>query len=969
MKKRTLKTALERPVFLYGEAGGKAAAHWDWSPCPTAQTGCNLAVWNASHLPEPWMEDGFRANNIRLIVMITDDPDSASFTEKVNAIKDKDYVEWFGWKDEPNLYHSSPPSMSYAAARKFRQLTNKKTMLVVAHMRNEAWDERDYLGVSGATNEDDAFDITLIDYYKSITTPNCSWRATTEEYISHLKRMANRYDDLGFSTSGRKPRYLGVIQGALNNPLCQGEFSALSYKIMRDQTNEAMSVHPAYCVFGAYAWEHTELSGASVGLIDAPQNREIVKQWAEELRRSESPLSIGVSTSKARPFLSPESATLMAGSNMTISLLGDDAVFKVVSSDENVASIVSFDDRSVNIHVNSGGKCNIAVFTLNGAALYAKITAEENSMAIIDVGGKRQVLWDYPGTYFIGHAPTNVTRIVNKPTKNGAAFQPSTWELWKNSNQSPNMIGPGGSVVIDPDTGVAICLYTVQQPSPPAPPWRFASYAASSDLSSWDKTIFGSIFFGGTYQNNVLLAGEGAGNIFVNTRPGALPGEKYILIRCTWDDGIWVSKSADGKTWATWVKVASYTADGSATGGWDSSIGKYVFYIRGWIQPASIDRRCVVRIEVDPADLFGTWPSPPLWNKWGTQYAPTPDGAASNLSIPSATRDVYGGNATKYPDDGMWIANPDIFDHPLNHVWGGFAFSRNYGEEWTWIDNDPLVSSPFIPNGGTPGIMDTGSIYSMGFVRFGIKDYFFYSGSSAVHDGEVWNDTGRVLSASMIQGREAGYKFPNTLEDLQIWRSGPETNHNGIVFNGKYLVINAKVEAGGKLGVHFTNDTNTGMMNGFGPNDIKYVEGPADGISIVMKWNSGSDVSALSGLPVRMMIRAQSAEVYGFQFLESIDEINISGSCDTAISQADRVFYPGETKTIALTGIALSAPPKIQDALNNVFSVEGWTQGSMTIKATGSKSGFATLDLVLSDGSKCAVLLFLLPSQQEVGCF
>ncbi len=949
--------------LLYGESGGKAAWVWEFKPPPTTQTGCNIALWNASHLPTAWEESQFIQYKVPIALVIDDDPATDSFVEKVRWANSRDYVKRIMWKDEPNLYLASPPSMSHLAARKIRQYTSKPSMLIVACMVNQPWDERDYLGVVGQTTADDAFSATYINYYKSVSSADCSWHSSTEEYMVHLTRMSNRYNELGYSKTGPNPRVLGVLLGALNNPVCPGEFSTLSLQILIDQTNQALSVNPAYDEFGIYVWNTHEMSGRSVGLIEAPQNREIVNQWSGWLGEKPSTFPIDI-LSEVSDYLDQTSVSVRPGENLTVNLLSSSGtrITGVTPRSSGIVRIAGFGDTYFTLRHESVGATKIDVSLSTGATL----TLEASSVAVINVSNKRQALWDFPGTYYIGYVPSGVQRITNKPIKTGEIFNPSSWELWKNSDNKPNMIGPGGTVRIDPETGLIICWYTVQQPSPPAPPYRFTAYATSSDLAIWDKPMLGGAFFGGTYDNNLLPITEGVGVPIINTRPGAPASERFIAFTCVWGEGIYGYKSADGKNWGGKTLVAAYTADGSITGGWDADLNAYAFYIRGWIPPRNPDRRCVIRIVVPAEQLFTTWPAVPTWSKWGSSYQDAPDGTVNNLAIPSGTRDIYGMGFSFYGfDDNLRIATPEIFDHPLNHVWLGFVFSRDKGATWNWQDGDAL-GNPFIPNGG--GFNDGGSIYASGLIRYGDYGHFIYSGSNAVHDGVVWDETGRMYAAKMVAGREAGYKFSaGTLNDLQIWPAGQESLPAGIVFSGKYLVINAKIAAGGKLGVHLTNDTNTAMIPGHGPNDIVYIDGPVDKRSIVMKWSGGNDLSSLAGQAIRLRIRGQDCEVYEFQFADSLLDIQTGSSCEEVVAE-DKVIVTGETKTFALVGVSLSAKPVLVDPTNTIISVESWTQASITIKA-GNVSGFAAVQLTLADGTSCEILFFCLPGESNLDCF
>ena len=86
------------------------------------------------------------------------------------------------------------------------------------------------------------------------------------------------------------------------------------------------------------------------------------------------------------------------------------------------------------------------------------------------------------------------------------------------------------------------------------------------------------------------------------------------------------------------------------------------------------------------------------------------------------------------------------------------------------------------------------------------------------------------------------------------------------VFSGKELVINYATSAVGGIRVAI-EDAGGVPVKGFGLEDCPVIYG--DEIERVVRWNSGSDVSALAGKPVRLRFEMLDADLYSIRFTKS----------------------------------------------------------------------------------------------------
>lgn len=372
--------AKEMPVGLYGKSGGDAACYWGWNPAPTQQTGCNFAIWNASWLPYDYMWADFAARNIKLLVLIPKDPRTQGFVDMVNACKDKPEVWGFSWIDEPNLRADTPPALAHAAARKLRELTTKPIVLNL-YGATGVYDPRDYIGIPGVTTSADAFDFSIYDYYLSMSNgadEGCTWHASMSEGTAQAQWLYERYAAMGFSETGANPRMLGLIQGALNNPVCAHTYSTLTLQAMKDQTNAVRGVSSAFQLFMAYAWFESEFAdGRSQGLVNVPANRAIVADWAAWLKPTSCTIGVETGTVMAGAVsFSPTGPSVQAGQTMVVTLSGLSGRTIASASCGNVAIATLSSVQADRFTVNgvSAGNTDVDVLLSDGSVASVSIT-------------------------------------------------------------------------------------------------------------------------------------------------------------------------------------------------------------------------------------------------------------------------------------------------------------------------------------------------------------------------------------------------------------------------------------------------------------------------------------------------------------------------------------------------------------------------------------------------------------------
>ena len=92
---------------------------------------------------------------------------------------------------------------------------------------------------------------------------------------------------------------------------------------------------------------------------------------------------------------------------------------------------------------------------------------------------------------------------------------------------------------------------------------------------------------------------------------------------------------------------------------------------------------------------------------------------------------------------------------------------------------------------------------------------------------------------------------------------GGELLTKPLTFAGDKLTLNFATSAAGSIRVEF-QDANGKPLPGFTLNDCPPVFGNA--LQRTVTWKHGSDVSALTGKPIRLRIELKDADIFSFQF-------------------------------------------------------------------------------------------------------
>ena len=99
---------------------------------------------------------------------------------------------------------------------------------------------------------------------------------------------------------------------------------------------------------------------------------------------------------------------------------------------------------------------------------------------------------------------------------------------------------------------------------------------------------------------------------------------------------------------------------------------------------------------------------------------------------------------------------------------------------------------------------------------------------------------------------------------VQAPLSGGELVTKPLIFDGRELVLNFSASAAGSIRVELLRDQMDMPIEGFGLEDCIEVLG--DDLDRVVRWSGGSDLSKLSGVPLRLRFILKDADLYSLRF-------------------------------------------------------------------------------------------------------
>ncbi len=394
-----------------------------------------------------------------------------------------------------------------------------------------------------------------------------------------------------------------------------------------------------------------------------------------------------------------------------------------------------------------------------------------------------------------------------------------------------------------------------------------ACYAESRDGIHWERPDLNLFETDDLIHNNIIWAGTGDINFtpFKDMNPNSQPGARYkALGRIIYEEGRdpappqpdatgynWPSRcgivafqSPDGIHWSLMqeeriIKKGEFDSQNVAF--WDALRGRYVAFERVW----QADGTRVRGIATLTSDDFLHWTDPPQWLEYGD--APVEHLYENVINIYPRSPHLFVafpmrlvGGRTKIPDNplsGEHAVDDTVFmtsrDGVHFHRWlEAFIRPGSQTGRW-WNENNCPAWGIVTTRSHIEGTPDELSFYT--------NEYY---GSA---DNNLRRYTLRMDGFVSVHAKYAGGEFTT----------------KPLTFAGSELLMNYSTSAVGSVRVEIQDQEGT-PIPGFTLADCPEIYG--DAIEEVVKWKSGSDVSALTGQVVRLRFVMKDADLYAIRF-------------------------------------------------------------------------------------------------------
>jgi hypothetical protein len=437
-------------------------------------------------------------------------------------------------------------------------------------------------------------------------------------------------------------------------------------------------------------------------------------------------------------------------------------------------------------------------------------------------------------------------------------------------------------------------------------PSGLTCYAESTDGINWVRPDLGLIEFNGSKNNNIIIdsqALEVPGDAFVpfkDPNPNAAPDAKYKAWATRFPnyspgattrkghsfevpDGLHALKSPDGIHWTTMSDgpvIEDGLLDSLNLAFWDSVRGEYRDYHRNEFRAAKTGEDSYAAHTVN---------SKPEASLRGSRYGRDMRTATSRDFIHWSEPEYI--NYTQGRTD-------ELYDNQIRpyfrapHIFMGFP-TRYIERDWSdAIEDLPELEerrrrSDVSERYGT-ALTDVMFMSSRDGRTFDLWPESFIRPGLRPQDNWVYGDNypawGLITTKSMFAGAPdeismyatEGYwrgdsmalrRYTMRLDgfaSVQAPLSGGELVTKPLIFDGRELVINFSASAAGSIRVEILRDQMDMPVDGFSLEDCIEVLG--DDLERVVRWSGGSDLSNLSGVPLRLRFILKDADLYSLRF-------------------------------------------------------------------------------------------------------
>lgn len=377
-------------------------------------------------------------------------------------------------------------------------------------------------------------------------------------------------------------------------------------------------------------------------------------------------------------------------------------------------------------------------------------------------------------------------------------------------------------------------------------------YAESVDGKAWIKPDLGFHEVRGTRKNNVILANippfTANFSPFLDANPASPAAERFKALAGNSVSGLFPFVSADGIRWqkkGTRPVLTDGAFDSQNVSFWSEAERCYLCYFRTWSEGGYKGIRTVSRArsadflvwtKPEPMD-FGDTPPEHLYTNQTTPYFRAP-----HIYLALPMRFMPGRKVLSEEQATALGVSPnykgDCADAVFMSSRGGGRYERTFMEAFIRPGND-------VGNWASRAGLSALGIVPTGEAEISIYKQAHYAQPSARLDRYTLRTDGFVSVNAPYAGGEFSTK--------------------ALTFNGKELVINCSTSAAGSLRVQIENDAGA-PVPGYTLADSDEIVG--DSIERIVRWKTGSDISALSGKPVRLRFAMKDADLYSVRFRE-----------------------------------------------------------------------------------------------------
>ncbi|MCG6156974.1 hypothetical protein [Rubinisphaera margarita] len=476
------------------------------------------------------------------------------------------------------------------------------------------------------------------------------------------------------------------------------------------------------------------------------------------------------------------------------------------------------------------------------AYFQSPVAAEDDA---IQIGSRRELLVDH---HLIDKLE-NVRLVLNHPRDEGVALEfDEPWE---------GLFCGYCTVIKD---GEMYRLYYRGSPKVGADgnPNEVYCCAESKDGIEWTKPELDLFDVQGSSKNNIVLANAApvTHNFcpMLDTRPGIPADQRYKAIGGTMTSGLIALVSADGLRWkklqeepviTTDMVPYKYMFDSQNLAFWSTHEGKYLCYFR--VFEGGIRRICR-----SVSDDFINWSEPVLMEyRTSSGEAPIehlytnqthPYFRAPHLYVSVAARFMPGRQVLTEEQAGEIGVSPAYFkdtsDAILMTTRGGGFYDRTF------------LSGFIRPGIGARNWVSRTNYPALNVVQTGPAEMSIYLNQ------DYAQPTSHLRRYSLRLDGFASARAP--------YRGG-ELLTKPLVFTGREFAINFGTSAAGSIRIEI-QDPAGNPLPGFSLAESN--EQIGNEIERVVTWKQGSDVSSLSGKPVRLRFVIKDADLYAFKFNE-----------------------------------------------------------------------------------------------------